>query len=290
MSHLHTQYKIKNQDCLKALDEIEENSIDMIFSDPPYFLSNGGFSVQNGKMVSVNKGKWDKSNGFENDFKFTKEWILKCKKVLKENGTLWISGTQHIIYLVGYILQKNGFVILNDISWFKPNGPPHLACRYFTHSHETILWAKKSKKAKHTFNYELMKQWDKSNDIIKNKGTQMRSVWSIPLTPKIEKTFGKHPTQKPEELLRRIILSSTNKGDLILDPFCGSGTTGKVAVEFQRNFIGIEIDKNFCEISKKRIENQLKINKIKRKENLSSYGIDFNVNSSNENLLNVKNN
>jgi site-specific DNA-methyltransferase (adenine-specific) len=289
MTPIKKPYTLINKDCLKELDKIEKNSIDMIFSDPPYFLSNDGFSVQNGKMVSVNKGNWDKSKGFVNDFEFTETWIKKCMEVLKENGTIWISGTQHIIYQIGYILQKNGFLILNDISWFKPNGPPHLACRYFTHSHETILWAKKSKKSKHTFNYQLMKHWDMTNDAIKKEGKQMRSVWSIPLTPKLEKQFGRHPTQKPKELLRRIILSSTNKGDLILDPFCGSGTTGVVAVENERKFIGIEMEKSYIELSKKRINFEYLKLKKKIKEN-ENEGVKFNINvSNNQTSLNAKN-
>ena len=195
---MEDDYKLILGDTLKKLDKFEKNSVDMIFSDPPYFLSNGGFSCKNGKAVSVNKGKWDKSNGFEDDYIFTESWIMKCKEILKDDGTIWISGTQHIIYKIGFILQKLGFKILNDISWFKPNGPPHLACRYFTHSHETILWARKTEKAKHFFNYELMKNWDLSGDFIKNKNKQMRSVWSIPLTPQKEKIFGKHPTQNPK--------------------------------------------------------------------------------------------
>ena len=247
-------YILYNEDCLERLDKIEKKSVDMIFADPPYFLSNNGFSLKSGKRVSVNKGNWDKSKGFEKDFEFTALWIKKCKELLKDQGTIWISGTLHIIYMVGYILQKEGFVILNDIAWFKPNGPPHLACRYFAHSHETLLWGKKTKKNKHTFNYELMKHWDHSNDLIKNTGRQMRSVWSIPLTSKKEKTFGKHPTQKPEELLKRVLLSSTNENDLILDPFLGSGTTGKVAVENKRKFVGIELNKAYFEIAKRRIE------------------------------------
>ena len=251
-------FKLILGDCLNELERIPEKSVDMVFADPPYFLSNNGFTCKGGKMVSVNKGEWDKSKGFEENLGFTKKWISLCKKVLKENGTIWISGTLHNIYSVGFVLEELGFKIINDISWFKPNGPPHLACRYFAHSHETILWAKKNKNSKHTFNYELMKNWDKSGDFIKNKGKQMRSVWSIPLTPQKEKFFGKHPTQKPEELLRRIVLSSTNKGDLVLDPFMGSGTTGVVSLNFDRKFIGIEIDENYFEICKRRIEGKLK--------------------------------
>ena len=257
---IEKNFKIINGDCVKILQNLkdEKKSFDLIFADPPYFLSNGGFSVKSGKQVSVNKGEWDKSKGFKENYEFTKKWISLCRDVLKENGTIWISGTLHNIYMVGFILEKLNFKIINDISWFKPNGPPHLACRYFAHSHETILWAKKNKTTKHIFNYELMKRWDLSNDFIKNKNKQMRSVWSIPLTPQSEKFFGKHPTQKPEELLKRIILASTKKNDLVLDPFCGSGTTGKVAVEFERKFIGIEMEKDFYKISKKRIEDIIK--------------------------------
>ena len=244
-------------DCLSLMDKFiaKEKQFDMIFADPPYFLSNDGFSLHSGKRVSVNKGKWDKSNGSENDEHFTFEWLKKCQELLTPNGTIWISGTLHNIYTVGYILQQLSFKILNDISWFKPNGPPHLACRYFAHSHETLLWAKKEKKSKHFFNYELMKYWDETRDLIKNEGKQMRSVWSIPLTPREEKKMGKHPTQKPEELLKRIILSSTNENNLVLDPFCGSGTTGVICKKYNRKFVGIDKEKNFLEIAKKRIEN-----------------------------------
>ena len=196
-------YKLILGNCIAELQKIKEKSINMIFADPPYFLSNNGFSVHSGRRVSVNKGDWDKSNGFKKNLEFTKKWISLCKKILKDNGTIWISGTLHNIYLVGFVLEELGFKIINDISWFKPNGPPHLACRYFAHSHETILWAKKNKNSKHTFNYELMKNWDKSNDFIKNKEKQMRSVWSIPLTPQKEKVFGKHPTQKTRRTFKK---------------------------------------------------------------------------------------
>ncbi len=243
-------------DSLSLLDELRYNNrfFNLIFADPPYFLSNGGMSVHAGKRVKVDKGGWDKSNGFDTDYEFTYVWIKKCKKLLTDNGTIWISGTLHNIYLVGFILQKLGFTILNDIEWFKPNAPPHLACRYFAHAHETLLWAKKSKKAKHTFHYQQMKQWNDNKDFIKNDNKQMRSVWAISLTPQKEKKFGKHPTQKPEALLKRVILSSSNAGDTVLDPFCGSGTTGAVAVEYGRNFVGIDNNSDFLSIAKKRIE------------------------------------
>ena len=245
---------IFNGDCLEILQFIPENSIDMIFADPPYMLSNGGFTCQNGKMVNVNKGKWDKSNGFEEDTVFHNEWISACRRVLKPEGTIWISGTYHSIYQCGYLLQKNQFHILNDISWFKPNASPNLSCRFFTASHETILWARKDKKAKHTFNYDEMKNGHFPEDKLKKENTQMRSVWSI-LTPRNgEKENGKHPTQKPLDLLKRIVLASTNENDIVLDPFCGSGTTG-VACNCLKNrsFIGIEIEKKYCDLVKKRL-------------------------------------
>ncbi|MBN1502303.1 site-specific DNA-methyltransferase [Candidatus Woesearchaeota archaeon] len=242
-----------NGDCLEILQQIKPNSVNMIFADPPYFLSNGGITCKAGKMVSVNKGKWDKSNGHEEDFKFTKRWLKACRRVLHDNGTIWISGTHHNIYKVGFALEQLGYDILNEIVWFKPNGPPNLACRYFAHSHETVLWARKSKKSKHTFNYKLMKNWDVNGDKINNQGKQMRSVWSITLTPLKEKENGKHPTQKPLELLKRIIASSTKKGDLVLDPFNGSGTTGVAARSLGRRYVGIEKEKKFLDITVNRL-------------------------------------
>jgi site-specific DNA-methyltransferase (adenine-specific) len=245
---------IFNGDCLEILRSFPENCIDMIFDDPPYMLSNNGFTCQNGKMVSVNKGKWDKSNGFEEDTIFHNEWISACRRILKPEGTIWISGTYHSIYQCGYLLQKNDFHILNDIAWFKPNAAPNLSCRFFTASHETLLWARKDKKAKHTFNYEEMKTGYFPEDKLKNENTQMRSVWSIPTPGNGEKEQGKHPTQKPLDLLKRIVLASTNENDIILDPFCGSGTTGVACRCLKdRSFIGIEIDKDYCDLVKKRL-------------------------------------
>jgi site-specific DNA-methyltransferase (adenine-specific) len=245
---------IFNADCLEILHAIPENSIGMIFADPPYMLSNNGFTCSNGRMVNVNKGKWDESNGFEEDTIFHNEWISACRRVLKPEGTIWISGTYHSIYQCGYLLQKNQFHILNDISWFKPNASPNLSCRFFTASHETLLWARKDKKAKHTFNYDEMKNGHFPEDKLKKENMQMRSVWSISSPKNSEKEFGKHPTQKPFELLKRIVLASTNENDIIIDPFCGSGTTG-VACQSLKNrlFIGIEIEREYCELAKKRL-------------------------------------
>ncbi len=232
-------------DCLEVLQQIAKESVDMIFADPPYNLSNGGFSCHAGKKVSVNKGEWDKSKGIEADFEFHSRWIARCKRVLKPNGTLWISGTNHSIYSCGFALQKQGWHILNDIAWYKPNAAPHLACRMFAHSHETLIWAKKNKNAKQTFNYDEMKYGDFSNDFIKKPDKQMRSVWAINTPSNGEKKYGKHPTQKPELLLERIVLSATNEGDLILDPFCGSATTAIMALKHHRRFVGIDTEEEY---------------------------------------------
>jgi len=242
---------------------MKENSVDMIFADPPYNLSNGGFTCQNGRMVSVNKGDWDISGGLKKDFEFHLEWINACHRVLKPGGTIWISGTYHSIYQCGFALQVSKFHILNDIAWFKPNASPNLSCRFFTASHETLIWARKELvnertgkpiKQKHKFNYHAMKNGHWPEDFIKKPGLQMRSVWSIYPPKKQEKTFGKHPTQKPIDLLVRIVLASTDKGDIILDPFSGSATTGLAAYLNDRKFIGIDMDKKYLDLSIKRLE------------------------------------
>ena len=250
--------RLFNGDAIQVLSDLPDNSIDLIFADPPYNLSNDGFSVHAGKRVSVNKGKWDKSNGIDKDYEFHYNWIAACRRVLKENGTLWVSGTYHSIYSCGFALQKQGWHILNEICWYKPNASPHLACRMFAASHETLLWARKTKKAKHKFNYELMKKTEWAGDFIKKSDKQMRSVWAIN-TPKVgEKKYGKHPTQKPESLLDRIILACTNENDIVLDPFCGSATTGVVALRNNRNFVGIDFEKEYLiNIAIKRIDDLL---------------------------------
>ena len=246
--------RLIHADVLDGLKRIKSESVDFIFSDPPYFLSNNGFTVKSGKAVSVNKGDWDKSFGFESEITFHELWIRECLRVLKPNGTIAISGTYHSIYKCGFLLQKLGCRIINDIVWFKPNGAPALAGRNFTASHETILWASKNKKVKHIFNYKVSKNWEVTNDKIHNKGKQMRSVWSIPSTPKREKLQGTHPTQKPLEVLKRLVAMCSNKGDTVLDPFCGSGTTGVACVLLGRNFIGIDSDKEFIELSARRMK------------------------------------
>lgn len=239
-------------DVLRILARLPENSIDMVFADPPYNLSNGGFTVHAGRMVSVNKGDWDKSKGFQDDYDFHYRWLEACKRVLKPHGTLWVSGTYHSIYQCGHALQSLNYHILNDISWFKPNASPNLSCRFFTASHETLIWARKEKKAKHTFNYDLMKDGYWPEDQLKKPGLQMRSVWAMGTPKPAEKKYGKHPTQKPLDLLKRVVLSSTNEGDVVLDPFTGSSTTGIAAVVNKRKFIGIDSEKEYLELSKKR--------------------------------------
>ena len=232
-------------DTFETLGKIKKESIDVIFADPPYFLSNDGISCQAGKMVSVNKGEWDKVSSFKEKHKFNRTWIRKCKRVLKPNGTIWISGTLHNIYSIGVALEQEGFKIINNITWQKTNPPPNLACRCFTHSTETVLWAKKVE-GKHFFNYKLMKE--------RNDGKQMKDVWTGSLTKPSEKKVGKHPTQKPEYLLENIILASTQEGDVILDPFCGSSTTGVVANKLKRDYIGIDSEEEYIKLSAERLE------------------------------------
>lgn len=219
---------------------------DMIFADPPYFLSNDGISVHSGKQVSVNKGLWDKSQGFVRDNEFNYRWISTCRERLKEDGTIWISGTYHNIFSAAQMLTELNFRILNCVTWAKTNPPPNLSCKFFTHSTEFILWARKNKKITHFYNYELMKQI--------NGGTQMRDLWSLPAIAKWEKSCGKHPTQKPLPLLARIILASTKPNAWILDPFTGSSTTGIASSLLDRKFLGIDKELEFLELSKKRRE------------------------------------
>lgn len=232
-------------DCLEVMAGLPESSVDLIFADPPYNLSNGGISCQSGKIVCVDKGEWDKSKGFEEDYAFHAAWIRACHRLLKPAGTLWISGTYHSAYLCGHALLSQGWTIINDFSWVKPNPPPSMACRNFTASHETLIWAKKSKKAKHLFNYEASKQFGGGRDSLNTPGKQTRSVWVVAPPAPQEKRFGKHPTQKPEALLSRVILSASLEGDLILDPFCGSGTTGAVAARLGRKFVGIDANREY---------------------------------------------
>ena len=256
---ISSYYKSSNRDfTLLHGDSIQllrdfEFKFDMIFADPPYFLSSGGISCQSGKVVCVDKGEWDKPTTTEDMDAFNLEWLTQCHRHLKENGTIWISGTHHNIFSVQQQLIKLGFKILNVITWAKTNPAPNISCRYFTYSTEFVIWARKSKKVAHQYNYELMKQL--------NDDKQMTDVWQLPTIGRWEKSCGKHPTQKPLALLSRIILASTQPGQWILDPFAGSSTTGIASTLLGRRFLGIEQEREFIEMSRK------------RREELKEYGI-----------------
>ncbi|MGN1262526.1 MAG: DNA-methyltransferase [Prevotella sp.] len=229
-------------------------SFDMIFADPPYFLSNGGISVQSGKIVCVDKGEWDKNYQNNNVDKFNLEWLSLCRDKLKDNGSIWISGTYHNIFSVANALKTLGFKILNVITWAKTNPPPNISCRYFTYSTEFIIWARKHEKKPHYFNYELMK--------LLNDNKQMTDVWRLPAISPWEKKHGKHPTQKPLALLSRIIMASTKSNAWILDPFAGSSTTGIAANILGRRYLGIEREKDFAELSRRRKNEINDINRL----------------------------
>ena len=224
----------------------------MIFADPPYFLSNGGISMQSGKVVCVDKGEWDKGGTPESIDAFNRTWLAACRDKLKKDGTIWVSGTYHNIFSVASRLTELGFKILNVVTWAKTNPPPNISCRYFTHSAEYIVWARKSAKVPHYYNYELMKRI--------NDGKQMGDVWRLPAIAPWEKSCGKHPCQKPLAVLSRIILASTRPGAWVLDPFTGSSTTGIAANLLGRRFLGIDQEEEYLHLSQNR---RLEIESIK---------------------------
>mgnify|MGYP000767112911 FL=1 len=236
-------FTIVHGDCFDVLPQFDFK-FDMIFADPPYFLSNGGISFHAGKVVCVDKGDWDKGGTPESIMDFNRRWLSLCREKLKENGTIWISGTHHNIFSIANILTELGYKILNVITWAKTNPPPNVTCRFFTHSTEFIIWARKCPKVPHKYNYELMKAI--------NDGKQMTDVWRLPAIGRWEKSCGKHPTQKPLALLTRIILANTDEHDWIMDPFTGSSTTGIAANLCNRRFLGIDINKQFIELSRAR--------------------------------------
>lgn len=236
-------FTLLHGDCFELLPQFEFK-FDMIFADPPYFLSNDGISYQAGKIVSVNKGDWDKGRTPKLIREFNRDWIALCREKLKDNGTIWVSGTYHNIFAVANSLTDLGFKILNVITWAKTNPPPNISCRYFTYSTEFIIWARKWPKRPHQYNYEMMKHL--------NGGKQMTDVWRLPSIAPWEKSCGKHPTQKPLSLLTRIILASTNPEAWVLDPFAGSSTTGIAANLLDRRFLGIEQELEYIELSKNR--------------------------------------
>lgn len=232
-----------NDDCIKVMKTLDSESIDMIFADPPYFLSNGGKSISSGKVVSVNKGEWDKKENYQNVQKFTFEWLNECYRLMKNKSSIWVTGTHHNIFDIKEKMDKIGFKIINVIIWKKLDPPPLIYKNKFKFSYEFVIWADKGHG--HTFNYDTMFNIDKE---------EMQDVWILPAVQMNEKKFGYHPTQKPECLLERIIKSSTISNQKVLDPFMGSGTTGLVAKKLKREFIGIEKEEKFYNIARKRID------------------------------------
>lgn len=252
-------FTLLHGDCRELLPQFEFK-FDMIFADPPYFLSNGGISVQSGKIVCVDKGEWDKGGSSDQIDKFNLQWLSACRNKLKDNGTIWISGTYHNIFSIAKTLQQLGFRILNVVTWAKTNPPPNISCRFFTYSTEFVIWARKFEKKPHYYNYNLMRQI--------NGGKQMTDVWHLPAIARWEKSCGKHPTQKPLNLLSRIILASTKQNAWILDPFTGSSTTGIAANLLNRRFLGIDITKEYLDISqlrRKDLENPIIFHNLRSK-------------------------
>ncbi|MDO4525731.1 MAG: site-specific DNA-methyltransferase [Bacteroidales bacterium] len=275
-SSFNKDFIIAHGDSFQLLKEFDFK-FNMIFADPPYFLSNGGISLQSGRVVCVNKGEWDKGKSPEEMNEFNMEWLKLCRDKLKDNGTIWISGTYHNIFSVANCLTELGYKILNVITWQKTNPPVNISCRFFTYSTEFVIWARKCHKVPHLFNYEIMK--------ILNDGKQMTDVWRLPAIGRWEKSCGKHPTQKPLSLLTRIILASTKEGDWILDPFSGSSTTGIAANLCGRRFAGIEQSEDFCEMSKARRE---ELEDINVRDSLYRHIVDLRTLSDKEQSLLLK--
>lgn len=271
-----TKHQIILGDALEVLKTIPEESIDLVFVDPPYNMSKKkGLSWKHSSHVTMQED-WDMFSRDEY-FNFCREWIKECFRILKSGGSLWISGSFHNIYTIGFIIQEfhPNTKINNSVVWFKPNAQPNITCRFFTESTEHLIWATKNGKGKKwKFSYGFTKK--AISDRINPKGKQTRNVWSIPLTSKYEKWAGEHPTQKPFELLRRIILSCTDKGDWILDPFAGSGTTSFVSKYYGRNSIGIENKREYFELMKKRLnpkkDNQKTLDKSQAEVKFEEFG------------------
>jgi site-specific DNA-methyltransferase (adenine-specific) len=257
--HRARDFRLVRGDCVSVLDALPAGSVDLIFADPPYLLSNGGTTCSSGRRVSVDKGRWDASSGLTADHEWNRTWLRACQRALKPSGTIWVSGTQHVIFSIGFAMQSLGFHLLNTITWFKPNASPNLACRFFTHSTEIVLWASPArlKPLPHTFHYREMKA--------ENGGKQMRDlwqlpepegeqvIWSLPTPAKGEKREGHHPTQKPLQLLDRIVRAGSSPGELVLDPFNGSGTTGVAALSAGRRYVGVDVDVRYLELTRRRL-------------------------------------
>jgi site-specific DNA-methyltransferase (adenine-specific) len=259
------EWALVQGDSTESLEHLPPHSVDVVFADPPYLLSNGGTTCRSGRRASVDKGSWDASRGIADDHAFQARWLAAARRVLKPTGTIWVSGTQHVIFSIGFAMQELGFHLLNTVTWFKPNASPNLACRFFTHSTEILLWASpmKTRPLAHRFNYQAMKA--------ANGGKQMRDlweiweapapgdgqvVWSVPTPGPREKQHGRHPTQKPLALLERVLAASASEGDLVLDPFCGSGTTGVAALRAGCRFLGVERDHGYLGLSARRLREE----------------------------------
>lgn len=232
-------------ECCAVMQSFPLDFIQCVFADPPYFLSNNGSTCKSGQRVSVNKGDWDRSRGVEENHEFNRGWLAACKRVMSKNATIWASGTRHAVHSIGYAMAQAGFKSLNDITWEKPNPPPNLSCRYFTDSTEVLLWAARDRKSKHPFAYTPMRE--------ENGGKQMKSVWTMTAPGKSEKTFGKHPTQKPIALVSRALRASSPFGSVVLDPFGGSGTTNVAARSLGLRSVYIERDREYVDLAMKRL-------------------------------------
>lgn len=260
-------FTLYNEDNLKVMRTIPDNSVDMVFADPPYMIS---------------KADWDVSQGFEADTAFHERWITECKRILKPEGTIWITGTHHSIHQCGFLLQKNEFKILNDISWYKPHKKREVFSRVFVPAHETILWAKKDKNARHYFNQQAMRGEYFPNDFLNKSDEQVHTVWSIMPRTFPEKLQGCHPTQKPVALLRRIVLASTKPGYTIFDPFNGGGTTGIAVAQIgNRNYIGCDLGKEYIDLTVRRYR---EVQRCKRSQELH-YVRNKNISKTIENLF-----
>ncbi|MGI8911590.1 MAG: DNA-methyltransferase [Rubrobacteraceae bacterium] len=233
-------------DCVKLMRLMPAGSVDAVFADPPYRLSGGGVTVKSGKLASVDKGSWDRSLGFEEDHRFNLRWLKEARRILKPDGTIWVTGTHHIIFSIGFALQSLGFRVINSVVWEKPDPPPNAMHTAFAHSHETIIWASKGRGARPTFTYDLINNPDPKS--------QVSSVWRIPAVTRREKRHGYHPTQKPLRLVRRALLASTKEGSFVFDPFCGSGTTAVAAKELDRFCVGAELERDHAELAALRIK------------------------------------
>lgn len=233
-------------DCVEFMRLVPPGCVDMVFADPPYRLSSGGVTVRGGRLAPVDKGEWDRPRGLREDYAFDLRWLRGVRRILKPDGTVWITGTHHNVFSVGFALLRLGFRIIQTIVWEKPDPPPNALHTAFTHAHELLVWASRSRSSRYTFNHGVFEGSGASS-------SPLTSVWRIPSAPPAERLCGYHPTQKPLRLVRRTILASTREKELVFDPFCGSGTTAVAARELGRAFVGTELEEEFCTLAARRI-------------------------------------